>query len=232
MEFAAESDQLRGVRFCFPACVVVFRRVSFLPAGLEVVRVALRLASQNVRPVSSQAMPGAEWIAFLPESMTLEPPPMPTAALPSDSNYKGLVTELSRLLEEARRTSARAVNTVMTATYWEFGRRLVEFEQGGARRAGYGEALLERLAHDLTARFGRGFSLRNLRNFRTFYVEWPIRQTVSAESGGTIRQTPSAGSLTYAARSFPLPWSHYVRLLAVKNADARAFYQAEAVRGG
>ena len=126
-----------------------------------------------------------------PKSTTLALTAMPPAKPASASNYEGLVAELSRLLEDARRVSARAVNTVMTATYWEFGRRIVEFEQGGARRAAYGEALLERLAHDLTARFGRGFSLRNLRNFRTFYVEWPIRQTVSAES------SPSA------PRSFP-----------------------------
>jgi len=131
-----------------------------------------------------------------------------------------LVADLSRLLEDARRVSARAVNTLMTATYWEFGHRIVEFEQGGAKRAAYGEALLERLANDLTARFGRGFSLRNLRNFRTFYIEWPIRQTVSAES--------SQDTLG----SFPLPWSHYVRLLAVKDASARAFYETEALRGG
>ena len=145
---------------------------------------------------------------------------MPRAKPTSASNYEGLVADLSRLLEDARRVSARAVNTLMTATYWEFGHRIVEFEQGGAKRAAYGEALLERLANDLTARFGRGFSLRNLRNFRTFYIEWPIRQTVSAES--------SQDTLG----SFPLPWSHYVRLLAVKDASARAFYETEALRGG
>jgi hypothetical protein len=56
------------------------------------------------------------------------------------------------LLENARRVSARAVNTIMTATYWEVGRRIVDFEQGGKKRAGYGEALLERLAADLIAK--------------------------------------------------------------------------------
>jgi predicted nuclease of restriction endonuclease-like (RecB) superfamily len=167
-----------------------------------------------------------------PKKSTLDLTPMPPAKSTSTANYEGLVADLSRLLEDARRVSARAVNTVMTATYWEFGRRIVEFEQGGAKRAAYGEALLERLAEDLTARFGRGFSLRNLRNFRTFYLEWPIRQTVSAESRQAIRQTASAESSQDTPRSFPLPWSHYVRLLAVKNASARAFYETEALRGG
>ncbi|OAM90403.1 PDDEXK nuclease domain-containing protein [Termitidicoccus mucosus] len=158
------------------------------------------------------------------------------ASVPSAKppHYDSLIAELNHLLETARRTSTRAINAVMTATYWKIGRCIVEYEQKGARRAAYGEELLERLARDLTARFGRGFSLRNLRNFRTFYLEWPIRQTVSAESeesDGAIQQTPSA-DLRVAVRSFPLPWSHYVRLMAVKDEHARQFYETEALRGG
>ena len=68
-----------------------------------------------------------------------------------------------------------------TRTYWEVGRRIMEFEQGGKGRAEYGAELLQRLAIDLTQRFGRGFSLRNLRTMRSFYAGWPIRQTLSAE---------------------------------------------------
>lgn len=64
-----------------------------------------------------------------PKCTTLDLTPMPPTKPTSASNYEGLVADLSRLLEEARRVSARAVNTVMTATYWEFGRRIVEFEQ-------------------------------------------------------------------------------------------------------
>lgn len=140
---------------------------------------------------------------------------------PADPHYSRLVGELDGLLDGALRTSAHAVNAVMTTTYFEIGRRIVEFEQRGARRAGYGEELLGRLARDLSERHGRGFSLRNLRNFRLFYLEWGIRQTVSAESG-------HGGEVS----SFPLPWSHYVRLLTVKNRAARKFYEMEALRGG
>lgn len=71
-------------------------------------------------------------------------------------------SHLVDLLEGARRAAARSVNALMTASYWEIGRRIVEFEQGGTGRAGYGEALLERLSVDLTACFGRGFARRNL----------------------------------------------------------------------
>ena len=101
------------------------------------------------------------------------------------ADYPGLLTGVSELLEAARRASARAVNAFMTATYWEIGRRIVEFEQGGEKRAGYGEELLSRLADDLTARCGRGFSRFNLGRFRQFYLASPmdqIRATLSLKS--------------------------------------------------
>ncbi len=125
------------------------------------------------------------------------------------------------MLEDARRVSARAVNTVMTATYWEVGRRIFEFEQGGKKRADYGDEVVARLANDLTARFGRGFSLSNLKSARTFYLLWPISQTVSGQLVATTGRP-----------AFPLPWSHYVRLMTVKEAAARRFYETEALRGG
>jgi predicted nuclease of restriction endonuclease-like (RecB) superfamily len=130
--------------------------------------------------------------------------------------YLGLVQDLSGLLEAARRSSVRAVNAVMTATYWEIGRRIVVFEQGGEKRANYGVRLLERLSADLTGRFGRGFSRQNLHSMRQFYLSFPPEK---------IRQT--------APGEFPLPWSHYVLLLArSRSAEALAFYHAEALRGG
>jgi predicted nuclease of restriction endonuclease-like (RecB) superfamily len=116
---------------------------------------------------------------------------------------------------------------LVTATYREVGRRLVEFEQGGRARAEYGEALLKRLAQDLTARHGRGFGVVNLSLMRRFYLAWPL---------APILQTPSEESTPVPVPTdppaFPLPWSHYVRLLAVANPNARAFYEAEALRGG
>ena len=162
------------------------------------------------------------------------------------------------LLDAARRAAARNVNLLMSASYWGVGRRIVEHEQSGAKRAGYGEALLKRLSFDLTARFGRGFSERNLEQMRLFYLGWPISQTASAksivgEATSMIPQTLSANSsgpaavpelmrvdalavspldLTALAKRFPLPWSVYVRLLSVKNPAARIFYETEALRCG
>lgn len=109
--------------------------------------------------------------------------PAPSRAAATD--YSGLLLSVSELLESARRASTRAVNAFMTATYWEIGRRLVEVEQSGETRAGYGDELLTRLANDLTAQFGRGFSRFNLGRFRKFYLATPseqIRATLSLKS--------------------------------------------------
>jgi hypothetical protein len=103
------------------------------------------------------------------------------SAIDPNSDYDGLLVGISDLLEQARRSSARAINHIMTATYWEIGRRIVEYEQGGKARAVYGERLLDQLSVDLTTRHGRGFSARNLRQMRTFYSGWQIWQTPSAK---------------------------------------------------
>ena len=102
---------------------------------------------------------------------------------PATGPYAGLLGGIGGLLEAARRASARSVNALMTATYWEIGRRIVEFEQGGAKRAGYGEELLKRLASDLTGRFGRGFSYTNLNKFRQFHLAYPIATILPTASG-------------------------------------------------
>ena len=149
--------------------------------------------------------------------------------------YEAMLSDVATLLEAARHTAARAVNAVMTATYWEIGRRIVEFEQGGKERAAYGETLLERLSHDLMARFGRGFGRENLRLMRLFYLNWPISQTLSAEFSlsSPFSQTLSGKlALDELAQRFPLPWSHYVRLMTVANLEARTFYETEALRNG
>jgi hypothetical protein len=123
------------------------------------------------------------------------------------AGYDDVLTGIVELLETARRTSARAVNAVMTATYWEVGRRIVEGEQQGAGRAEYGSRLIKRLSGDLTARFGRGFGVVNLAQMRRFYLAWApatIFQTVSEKSAsgpeatscGRLEAAPITGILT------------------------------------
>ncbi|HVE44211.1 MAG TPA: DUF1016 N-terminal domain-containing protein [Gammaproteobacteria bacterium] len=99
--------------------------------------------------------------------------------------YKNIHADIVELLEKSRYHATRSVNSIMSATYWEIGRRIVESEQSGASRAKYGDLLIERLATDLTSRFGRGFTKSNIWNMRAFYLYWPreqILQTLSGES--------------------------------------------------
>ncbi len=174
-----------------------------------------------------------------------------TPTTSEQADYASVHTDIVALLESARRAAARSVNAVMTATYWAIGHRIVTFEQGGLERATYGETLIERLSVDLSARFGRGFSKQNLWQMRAFHLAWPvgqISQTLSAKSPvAPILQTPSGESsrmgtlqtvsgqsldLSALAQAFPLPWSAYVRLLSVKNPQARTFYETETLRCG
>ncbi len=170
------------------------------------------------------------------------------------TEFDNLVGGIEKLLEAARRTATRSINAIMTATYWEIGRRIVEFEQGGQERAPYGEELLKRLSKELIARFGRGFSRHNLARFRSFYLLFPpeqIRATLSSKSTGDAgkgkRATVSLNSatalrksdrqdlsidITKLAQAFPLPWSHYVLLIRLRSEEAIRFYHAEALRGG
>lgn len=167
--------------------------------------------------------------------------------------YRSTLVDLTGLIETAKRSSARAVNSIMTATYWLIGQRIVECEQSGSIRAEYGTTLIEQLAGDLTSRFGQGFSRRNLEYMRSFYMAWPIVQTMSAQSSlgekldFSLKKTQTLSAdfspkkaqkasaqclISTISTYFPLPWSAYMRLLAVKNENARRFYETEAIRGG
>ena len=87
---------------------------------------------------------------------------------PLPAGYASVHVGIVDLLQAARMQAARSVNALMTASYWEIGRSIVEAEQKGKRRAGYGEQLILRLSADLTKQFGRGFSERNLDQMRLF----------------------------------------------------------------
>ncbi len=140
-----------------------------------------------------------------------------------------LVAEVRSLIQSARRGAASVVNTLQVMTNFEIGRRIVEHEQKGAKRAEYGTELLKELSARLTGEFGQGFSERNLEYMRRFFLEYSGRlhrivQKPSAQfASPEISQTPSAK----LRASFTLSWSHYVLLLAIKDADERSFYEIE-----
>ena len=117
-------------------------------------------------------------------------------------NYDNIRAGIVELLKAARSTAARNVNSIMTATYWEIGRRIVESEQGGAARASYGDELIKQLATDLSTQFGRGFGVVNLSQMKRFFLTWPAKG---------IFQTPSEKSSkshlysTKYASTYPVP---------------------------
>jgi len=102
-----------------------------------------------------------------------------------------------------------AVNSAMVQAYWEIGEQIYK-ACGENDRAEYGKNLLQYLSTELTAEFGKGFSVRNLRNMRNFYIAYPIRQTLSAE----------------------LSWSHYLHLIKIEDDKRRSFYTEECVKSG
>ena len=120
--------------------------------------------------------------------------------------FHHLLGQLQTLIADARSKAVRAVDEIQVQTCWQVGQHLVEFEQGGAARAAYGKRLLPLLAEQLTADFGQGFDVSNLRYMRLFYQAFPIRDALRHE----------------------LSWTHYRLLSRLEREDARQWYMNEA----
>ena len=126
---------------------------------------------------------------------------------------------------------ARGIDLVQVHTNVEIGRRIFEQEQKGQDRATYGKAILNALSERLTAEFGKGFSLSNLKSMRQFYLQNQLR--IGQSLTGQFTDDQKGRSLTgqFAPdrpRPFTLSWTHYVFLLGIKNPDERKFYEIEA----
>ncbi len=168
-----------------------------------------------------------------------------------------LLTEVRQLIQSARRGVSTIVDTFQVMTNFEIGRRIVEHEQKGAKRAAYGTELLNELSARLTEEFGRGFSRSNLEYMRKFFLEWqkrlPIFQTPSGKFAPAknpqqpigklasleISQQPTGKLVPLEIRQqptgkspFTLSWTHYVTLLTVKDPNERSFYEIEATNSG
>jgi predicted nuclease of restriction endonuclease-like (RecB) superfamily len=136
-----------------------------------------------------------------------------------------LFKSIEQLLATSRNTVKKSVDTVMVYTYFEMGKMIVEEEQNGQDRAAYGTQLINELSVYLTEKFGKGFSIGNLKNIRQFYrvyIEDQIGETVFSQS--EMLPTCSSG------RKFYLSWSHYLVLMRIKNVDERHFYEIEAAK--
>ncbi len=157
---------------------------------------------------------------------------------------EALYRDIRAVLEDARSSAYRAVNAAMVLAYWQVGRLIVEHEQGGRRRAAYGDAVLDELSNRLTVEFGRGFTAPNLRYMRQFFLAFPIRHAVRDESASAKKRNAARSELAmrHAARDesatvtqslaatlrVELSWTHYRMLLGVEDPRARAWYLREA----
>ncbi len=163
-----------------------------------------------------------------------------------ESTDSELYRRVAEIIEAARATVARTVNTAMVQAYWLVGREIVEEEQKGAERAGYGEQLIKRLSKQLTARFGKGFTSSSVKRMRQFYLAFPQGSAVpqhlvghakgaaprSLSGGGAKGAAPRHQSVIAGQVVFPphLSWTHYRMLITVDNEAARRFYEIETMR--
>ena len=122
--------------------------------------------------------------------------------------YQNLLEQISATYTQGRSGAMQAVNAQLIETYWQVGRHIVEFEQGGKIRADYGKALIASLAKDLSLRHGKGFSRSNLIRVRQFYLACPKGATLSHQ----------------------LSWSHTVELLKIDDPLERGFYEQQCAR--
>ena len=164
----------------------------------------------------------------------------PKKALSGTPRLYDLYDRIRSILESARAGVARTVNTTQVAANWLVGREIVEEEQAGTRRAGYGAKVLANLSARLESDYGKGYSVDNLESFRQFYLDYPrlISETASrnsmlpAISETASRKLPPADT---KAKWKPgslhpgLSWSHYRSLLRERRPAARAFYEIEAI---
>lgn len=143
-----------------------------------------------------------------------------------------LYRDIRGILESARSSAYRAVNTAMVQAYWQVGRLIVEHEQGGKGRATYGEAVLEDLSRRLTADFGRGFDPSNLRYMRLFFQRFQnrdaVRHRLPSQGIRDALRHESTGTDDPGDLRPELSWTHYRLLLSVEDARARDWYMNEA----
>ena len=124
----------------------------------------------------------------------------------NDNEFNSFFNNIKNLVISSRNKVYQTVNTEMLSLYWNIGKAIMEIQQGD-ERASYGDAVLDKLSCKLTNEFGKGFSSRNLRTMRKFYLMYPIWKTVSAK----------------------LSWSHYLELIKIEEENKRNFYLNECI---
>ena len=160
-----------------------------------------------------------------------------TTSSKSNANLNAdFITDLKSIVSTARNMSFRAANLMQVACNWLLGWRIVEQEQQGKARADYGKHVVETASENLTAEFGKGFSIASLKSYRKFYLNFQDLQVFQA--------LPVEFKKAFAAKGQALPalfeseeirqalptqlsWSHYECLMRVSDLEARTWYMQE-----
>ena len=159
-----------------------------------------------------------------------------------------LLARIRHIWESARTQAARSVNTAHVCANWLIGQQIVEAEQGGAKRAAYGKALLKALSEQLSAEYGAGFSVSALQYMRSFFLGYPqllakqhavrvvldVQQIQHAVRGESPRSHDGRDGhdVQPGVLNPSLSWTHYRTLLKEERQPVRDFYEIESVRNG
>ena len=115
-----------------------------------------------------------------------------------------LLTSVLQVIQAAKEKAYRTTNAILLKMYWEIGRLIVEDEQEGKARAGYGKEVLKNLSVQLTLHFGKGFDERYLNNISAFWLAFPIWNAVRTELSWThyriISRIEEAGIINYCIK--------------------------------
>ena len=157
----------------------------------------------------------------------------------TEANFNQLVCLFEQTQNAMQTQAARSVDIALVVRNWLFGWYIVEYEAGGTERSElYGKSLIKKLSENLRKRLGKGFSQRSLEQYRKFYMTYKeIAQAVPAQSSEQylplISQPDNLKSVIEKLNSrFVLGWTHYAKLLTVKNSDERCFYEIESAENG
>ena len=154
------------------------------------------------------------------------------------------ISDIKAIVYTAKQKAYQAADLFQVAANWLVGRRIVEQEQHGRERAEYGKRIIELASEALTAEYGKGYSLTQIKNFKRFYLlfrDLDIQQAVLAESTRISQTLSDQSSALISSKSqttsdqfeirYNIPnlsWSHYERLLRVKDDNERDWYMREA----
>ena len=155
---------------------------------------------------------------------------LPNTSAQLTADMMDLCRDSIELIRYARKVAAKQVNLVQLMTYYALGYWIVEKQQSGQDRAGYGKKVIRTLSEALNAEFGKGFSVDTLENARKFYLNYRDRISEAMFRKFAEEKSDTVFRISDDSAPFTLSWSHYLQLMRIKNPEERKFYEIEAAK--